>query len=158
QEVNDVVGNREGPADGAGAAAGGVVRERGRECAEITAAARREAHRVRVSEIDIGAGDGAAGIEIAAGVDVGVLSHRAGLGGGGDHPRLVGAVDGQRHQLGCSGPVNLGDDSPLVPYTTLFRPQEVNDVVGNREGPADGAGAAAGGVVRERGRECAEIT
>ena len=65
-----MVGNREGPADGAGAAAGGVVRERGRERAEIIVAARREGHRVLVSEIDIGEGDGAASIEIAAVVDV----------------------------------------------------------------------------------------
>src|SRR5438876_626926 len=105
----------------------------------------------------MGEGDGADGIEIAAVVDVGVLGHRAGLGGGGDIRRFVAAGDGDSDVLGVYAAVVVADRDTLFPYTTLFRSQEVNGLVGHREGPADGSGAAAGGVVRERGRERAEI-
>src|SRR5262249_12398319 len=69
----------------------------------------REGHRVGVSEIDIREGNGAAGIEIAAVVDVGVLGHRAGLGGEGNHRHVVGANDGDRHLLGRANPAIVGD-------------------------------------------------
>src|SRR5438445_5773109 len=117
-----MVGQPAGPADFPYTTLFRSVCERGRERAEIIVAARREGHRVRVSEIDIGEGDGAAGIEIATVVDVGTLGHRAGLGGGGDYRYLVGANDGDGHRLGRAQPVTVGD----------------GDVVGDSEGLADG--------------------
>src|SRR5262249_58184314 len=69
-----------------------------------------------------------------------------------DHEGVVGAGDGDSDILGGEAAVVVGDLDRVGLGQRLARRQEVNGVVGNREGPADGAGAAAGGVVRERGR------
>src|SRR5262249_39681764 len=144
--------------------AGGIVRERGRERARRRqsrllrrgqGAARpgkgrcARAHRVRVSEIDVGEGDGAAGIEIATVVDVGVLGHRAGLGDGGDHRRLVAAGDGDSDVLGGEAAVVVGDLDRVGLGQRLARRQGVLDLVGNRDVPDSGPGLSFGAVLRD---------
>src|SRR5438445_4108423 len=94
-----MVGQPAGPADFPYTTLFRSVCERGRERAEIIVAARREGHLVRVSEIDIGEGDGAAGIEVDAVEDVCVLYLVCGLGRGGDHRRIVVGGDGDSEVL-----------------------------------------------------------
>src|SRR5438477_405984 len=139
QVVGGVVGNLEGPADGA-AVAGVDVGAVEREGAEIAVIPRDVGRSMGVGGVDIREGDRAAGVEVAGG-DVDVLGDRA-IGRAGDGRGFVGAGDGDCYVLGVGPP-----RSALFPYTTLFRSllaggQVVGGVVGNLEGPADGAAVA----------------
>src|SRR4029077_16046196 len=90
-----VVGDLEGPADGAAVAGvdvGGVERE-GSERGGV-AGLLREGRGVWVCGVDVGEGDGAGGVEIAGPVHGQVFGDRAGLGRGGDERGFVGAGDG----------------------------------------------------------------
>src|SRR5207237_384119 len=159
EEIERAVGDREVPADRAGAAAGAVRPDRiEREGAEIAAGRGRDRRAVRVGEVEVGEADRArGGVERAAAGAGGQLADRA-VAVPADHRRVVAAGDRDGDRLARRAAVAVGEGDVVALGQRLAGGEEIERAVGDREVPADRAGAAAGAVRPDRiEREGAEI-